>query len=229
MNGIFYGVSVGPGDPELLTVKAVKLLEKVDIIATPRTFDRNNVEKTLALDIASGVVDLSGKEILKLDFLMTRDENLQGKRHEEIAEQMAEKLRRGKDVAMLNLGDASLYATFSYIMELLKNQGFSVEIIPGVPSFCAIAAKLQTSLTTMNQPLHILPAGRLEEVFPLEGTKVVMKTGKSMGKVKSFLLKQEKVYQVQGMERCGLTDEKIIHSVEELEEDLGYFTTLIIK
>lgn len=229
MNGIFYGVSVGPGDPELMTLKAVKTLEKVCIIATPRTYDQNNVEKTLALDIACGAVNLEKKEILKLDFLMSRDKTLIKKRHKEISETIAEKLRQGNDVALLNLGDASLYSTCSYIMEILKKMGFTVEIIAGVPSFCAVAAQLQTSLTTMNQPLHILPAGSISSVFPLKGTKVVMKTGKSMGNLKEYLENVEPPVSVEGIERCGLPEEKIIHSVEELDPDLGYFTTLILK
>lgn len=229
MNGIFYGVSVGPGDPELLTLKAVKILEKTKIIASPRTISESEGEKNLALDIAAQVVDLSQKEILKLDFIMSRNTEKTNAQHEKIGKMITDKLKNGEDVAMVNLGDASLYATFSYIMEIVKKAGFSVEIIAGVPSFCAVAAKLQTSLTTMKQPLHILPGGSVESIIPLHGTKVVMKTGKTMGEVKKYLESQENSLEVCGVELCGLENERIFQSVEEIPEDSSYFTTLIIK
>lgn len=229
MNGTFYGVSVGPGDPELLTLKAVRLLDRVPIIATPRTYSPTGEENTLALDIAAVEVDFSQKEILKLDFLMSRDKEKIALRHDEIAETIAQKLRTGGDVAMLNLGDASLYATCSYIMERLKEQGFSIEIISGVPSFCAMAGVLESSLTTMQEPLHIVPYGSLVETLPLSGNKVVMKTGKSMKDLKAFMADHGHEWEVQGVERCGLPEERIFHSLEEIPEDASYFTTLLIK
>lgn len=223
-NGIFYGVSVGPGDPELMTLKAVKVLEKVPVIATPQT----SSTQTLAYDIACQVVDLSQKELIKLDFLMTRDQEKMRERHVEIADHIIKKLKLGQDVAMLNLGDVSIYSTFSYIMDIVKEQGFLVEIVAGVPSFCAVAATLQTSLTTMQQPLHIMPAGSLEGLLPVEGAKIVMKTGKSMEKVKGLLEEQEEL-QIMAVENCGLQNEKIYRSLEEIEENAGYFTTILIK
>lgn len=229
MNGTFYGVSVGPGDPELLTLKAVRLLTRVNIIATPRTYSPTGEESTLALEIAAAEVDFSQKEILKLDFLMSRNKEKITQRHEEITETIAQKLRTGEDVAMLNLGDASLYATCSYIMEGLKEQGFALEIISGVPSFCAMAGTLQSSLTTMQEPLHILPYGKLQEVLPLSGNKVVMKTGKSMAELKEFMAQQGELWEVQGVERCGLPEERIFYSLDEIPDDTSYFTTLFIK
>lgn len=223
--GTFYGVSVGPGDPELMTLKAVKTLEQVSVIATPRT----GGTQTLALDIAKQVVNLENKTILPLDFLMTRDKLKQQSRHHEIKESIAAHLRFGEDVAMLNLGDASLYSTVSYMVELLKEDGFSIEIVAGVTSFCAVAATLQTSLTTMSKPLHILPSHCLDDVLPLDGTKVVMKTGKAMGELKQMLLQQEPRFKVQAVQNCGLANEKICKTAEDIDSDASYFTTLIIQ
>ena len=107
--GIFYGVSVGPGDPELMTRKAVRVIEECGVIVAPMT----KGEKTLALDIARGAANLSRKEIVPIEFLMTRDREAQRQRHMEIAEQIAGYLRGGQDVTMLNLGDVSIYSTFS--------------------------------------------------------------------------------------------------------------------
>ena len=141
--GTFYGVSVGPGDPELLTLKAVRVLAQCPILAVPETKSGG----TLALDIAAAAVDLSGKTILKLPFPMTRKEAETRANHEVQARRIVEQLQAGKDVAMVNLGDVSVFSTFSYLMELVKAAGCPVEMIPGVTSFCAVASRLQTSLT----------------------------------------------------------------------------------
>ena len=177
--GIFYGVGIGPGDPELITRKAVRILESCPVIAAPQT----GGERTLALEIARQAADLSGKTIVTLPFAMSRDREKQRAAHETAVEAIVPHLREGRDVAMLNLGDVSIYATYGYLMGLIQEQGFETEMIPGVPSFCAAAARLGISLTEMNQPLHILPAGgcAVEEELALTGTKVLMKSGKIVG------------------------------------------------
>lgn len=223
--GIFYGVSVGPGDPELITLKAVKVLEKVDTIATPRTKGEN----TLALDIVSQVVDMSGKEIIYQDFLMSRDKVLVHQRHLEIAETVKQYLDKGQDVAMLNLGDVSVFSTFSYIMEIIAEQGYTVEVIAGVTSFCSVASTLKLSLTSMNEPLHIMPASNIEDVIKLSGTKVIMKAGKSMHKVKQVIIENNLQDRVKAVQNCGLPNQVICNNIDELSDDLSYFTTLIIN
>lgn len=223
--GKFYGISIGPGDPELITLKALKCIEKLNILTTPRTKGEN----TLALDIVSKVCDVSQKEVVMLDFLMSRDKSKMKERHKEIAQTIRTKLDSGQDVGMLNLGDVSVYSTFSYIMDILKNDGYQVEIIPGVTSFCAVAGVLQQSLTTMNEPLHIMPASTIEEVIDLTGTKVIMKAGKSMGNVKQIIKEKGLSDRVKGVQNCGLSNEIICKTVDDLSEDASYFTTLIIN
>lgn len=219
--GKFYGVSVGPGDPELITIKAKKIMEKCQVIASPVT----SGDKTLALDIASGIVDFCDKKIVKMKFLMIRDKEKLNENHINEAKKICEYLRGGQDVAMLNLGDASLYSSFSYIAKIIEDFGYEVEVIPGVTSFCASAAKLKTSLTEMSKPLHIFPAGQIENVIDLEGTKVIMKSGKSIKEVKNKL----KYRDVKAVQNCGLPEEKICHSAEEISDDASYFTTLLVK
>ncbi|MFI3238320.1 MAG: precorrin-2 C(20)-methyltransferase [Lachnospiraceae bacterium] len=225
MSGILYGVGVGPGDPELLTIKAVKTIEKCAVVAIPKTKEKS----TLAFDIASGVCDMSAKEILELNFLMTRDKELLHKSHMDVANQIKNCLDAGQDVAMLNLGDVSVYSTFSYIMEMLEEEGYYVEMIPGITSFCAVAATLGTSLTTMHKPLHIFPAGQLEDILPLEGTKVVMKSGSAIGAVKEYLKQEASNQQIMAVSNCGLPNEVVCKTVEDISDDLSYFTTIIIK
>ena len=119
-NGVLYGVSVGPGDPELMTLKAVRCLEKCPVIAAPQTAGG----RMLALDIARGAVGLDGKTILPLRFAMSRDPEVLRASHEEAARAVKEYLDAGQDVAMLNLGDVSVYATFGYLQEILEAEGY---------------------------------------------------------------------------------------------------------
>lgn len=220
--GILFGVSVGPGDPELMTLKAVRILNQVSVVAVPKA------SHTLAYDIACQVVDLSQKELIYLEFLMVRDREKMEARHKELAETLLKKLRQGEDVAMLNLGDASLYATFSYIAKLVEEAGFPVEVVAGVNSFSAVAATLEVSLTTLSEPLHILPSAKIQEILPLSGNKVVMKTGKAMATLKAQLREHPEL-EVMAVQNCGLKDEKICRSLEEISDDASYFTTLIVK
>ena len=111
--GVLYGVSVGPGDPELITLKAVRLIKECPVLAVPRTKGEN----TLALSIVKQAADIRGKEIVYTDFSMTRDKEVLNKNYDRIAGLLAEYLEKGQNVAMLNIGDISIYSTFSYVGE----------------------------------------------------------------------------------------------------------------
>ena len=224
--GVFYGVGIGPGDPELLTLKAVRVLESCYVIAAPQT----KSEQMLALDIASAAVDLSNKEIVPLFFTMERDKERQRAAHLEAADRLEVYLADGQDVAMLNLGDVSIYATYSYLMEIFKERGYETVMIPGVPSFCAVAARLGESLTEMNTPLHILPAGAvpLSESLSMSGTKVLMKSGKRLHEVADALDRQGLLSHAKMVKNCGLPDERVCTDLYA-QESAGYFATIIVK
>lgn len=225
--GTFYGVSVGPGDPELLTRKAIRLLETCPVIAAPRTASG----EMLALDIARQAVDLTGKTILPLDFTMERDRSKWHSAHENAAAQIEPYLAAGQDVAMLNLGDVSIYATFGYIQAILQDRGYPTGMVPGVPSFCAVAARLNVGLTEPNQPLHIVPAGdeSLEETLALPGTKILMKSGSRIPQVVEALHRTGQLQHAAMVQNCGLPGEQVHSTLETLPETTGYFATVIVK
>ena len=227
IKGVFYAVGIGPGDPELLTVKAVKLLERCPVIAAPRT----RSGEMLALRIARQAVSLEGKTVLPLFFPMCRDKEGQRAAHEAAAAQVASRLDRGEDVAMLNLGDVSIYATCGYVMELLREQGYRTEMVPGVPSFCAVAARLGISLTTMNAPLHLVPAGGgpLEETLAMPGTKVLMKSASQMGRVLETLRDTGLLNCSAMVQDCGLPGERVYETMEDVPDSAGYFATIVVK
>lgn len=223
MNGILYGVSVGPGEPELMTIKAVRIIEKCEVIAVPRT--RN--ENTLALDIASQICDISKKEIVYIDYKMSREKAVRESFHRETAERLAVILSTGKNIAFLNIGDVSIYSTFSYIAELIAAQGFCTEYIPGVTSFCAAAAAVGKPLVCGKNPLIIAPASskELESLLKSSGTTVIMKSSAASEKAMESLSGKD----VFAVSECGLSGEKIYSCFEEIPRNCGYFTTIIVS
>ncbi|MEG2081905.1 MAG: precorrin-2 C(20)-methyltransferase [Oscillospiraceae bacterium] len=228
MSGILYGVSIGPGDPELLTIKAVKTIKSCPIIATPVTKGEN----TLALDITKGAVDITEKEIVQLPFKMTRDTAEMEKNHREVAQIIEAYLDKNLDVAFLNLGDISVYSTFAYIMDIAVQDGYTVKMIPGVTSFCAVAAELTMGLTTMNKAVHIIPASSgisLSQALEMEGTKVLMKSGTSIATVKKAIEDKGLCGKTQLVQNCGLPNQVVCKDISKAKDDASYFTTIIVK
>jgi precorrin-2/cobalt-factor-2 C20-methyltransferase len=124
-----------------MTLKAVSCIRKCSVLAVPRTADGNS----FALSIAAGAVDISEKQIEYLDLPMTRDPDKLTESHGDAAERIAVHLDAGRDVAVLNLGDASLYSSYSYLCRILLDRGYDAETVPCVTSFCACAAVFLTA------------------------------------------------------------------------------------
>lgn len=224
-NGILYSVGVGPGDPELLTLKALRTIARCPVVAAPRT----RGGEMLALDIARQAADLKGKLILPLDFAMSRDADARERDHRAAAEAVEAQLAAGRDVALLNLGDVSVYATCAYLRELLKAKGYESVMVPGVTSFCAVAARLDESLTDMDEPLHIFPAGawNVEEALAYPGTKVLMKSGKSLHQVLEALSRTGASASM--VSNCGLPGEIVCRDLKQAPADAGYFATIVVR
>ena len=225
--GVCWGVGVGPGDPELITLKAARVLERCPVIAAPRT----QSGEMLALDIVRGAVDLSGKTILPLAFTMSQDKAVLQASHEAAADAVQAHLDRGEDVAMPNLGDVSIYATWGYVMQVLEGRGYETVMIPGVPSFCAAAARLNATLVSWGSPLHIIPVGK-GPVAPLveqPGGKVLMKAGRGLSEIAQALGRTGQLDRAALVEDCGLPTERVWTDWDRLPQDVGYFATVIVK
>lgn len=226
--GILHGVSVGPGDPELMTLKAVRCIEQCPVLAAPQTA----AGRMLALDIAKGAVDVSGKIILPLHFAMSRDSEVLKASHAAAADAVRVHLDAGRDVALLNLGDVSIYATYGYLEEILTAQGYAAVRIAGVPSFCAAAARLGQSLTGgMEQPLTIAPGCHVEQVLTAPGAKVLMKTGRRLPKTLDALRERGLLANSAMVCNCGLPDEAVFPALTDYDpaQDAGYFATILVK
>ncbi len=226
--GTLHGVSVGPGDPELMTLKAVRCIEQCPVLAAPQTA----AGRMLALDIAKGAVDVSGKIILPLHFAMSRDPEVLKASHAAAADAVRAHLDAGRDVALLNLGDVSIYATYGYLEEILTARGYAAVRIAGVPSFCAAAARLGQSLTGgMEQPLTITPGRHVEQVLAVPGAKVLMKTGRHLPKTLDALRERGLLANSAMVCNCGLPDEAVFPTLTDYDpaQDAGYFATILVK
>lgn len=222
--GVFYAVSVGPGDPELLTRQACRVLADCPVVAAPRM----KSGRMLALDIAGGAVDMRGKTILPLDFTMAHDAAVREESYRTAAAAIKAELSVGRDVAMVNLGDVSVYATAYYILERIRSDGFEVVMCPGVTSFCAVAARLGRSLTRMDEPLHILPGSTdLNNALALPGTKVVMKSGKAIHETAEALKRHGLLANAGMVADCGLETEQVYTDLRQLPEEISYFATIV--
>ena len=225
MSGKLSGVGVGPGDPKLMTYLAVETIQNCPVIAVPA----DGKEHAISYKIASGIVkDMDQKECLGLSSPMTKDSNVLNENYQNVSKEIMKKLDEGKDVAYLTLGDPTIYSTYIYIQRIIKESGYEAEIINGIPSFCAVAAKLGDSLADRSEQLHIIPSSYdIEEALELPGNKILMKAASKLADVKRIL--QELNMEAQMIENCGMEDEKIYHSVEEMPEKAAYYTTLVVK
>ena len=158
MKGILYGVGVGPGDPELLTAKAIRLLRECDAVAAPKSTDGRQT----ALDIASPYIG-QDKSILLFDMPMTHDRQARNASHDAAADALCALLDEGKTVVFLTLGDPTIYSTYWYVHKRVAARGYAAELVPGVPSFCAAAAAMGRALCEDGEMLQIIPQQGADE------------------------------------------------------------------
>lgn len=217
--GKFYAVGTGPGNPELLTLKAVNIIEKCQVIAAAESGGRDNI----ALKTASDYI--GGKEVVICDMPMIRDEVELGRIHDATSKQMAEILDEGKDIAFLTLGDPAVYSSAMYIFERVKALGYDAEMVPGITSFSASAAALGVSLCERAEPLHVIPASyKGGEFDDLYGTKVYMKSGKGLQKLRERLHGRGAMM----VENASMEDERIYTDLDGMEGEPGYFSLVIV-
>lgn len=217
--GVLYGVGVGPGDPELLTVKAVRIIREADVVAVP---DGQTARKIAA-------AYLEGKDVQTFSMPMLRDRALLAQKHDEAADRICALLDVGKTVAFLTLGDPTVYSTYMYVHKRVSARGYEAQLVPGVPSFCAVAARLGDSLCEGAEPLMIVPASykNADACLDFPGNKVFMKAGKSMGKLCGRL--RERGDCAQMVENCGMQNERVFRSLDEIDPDAGYFSVVLVK
>ena len=223
-NGKLYGVGVGPGDPELMTVKAVRLLSEADVIAVP---DKGSGEKT-ALTIARPYI--GEKPVLLCRTPMIRDPEELDRGYEAAADQICAELDRGRTVVFLTLGDPTVYSTFLYIHKKVRGRGYDSELVPGVPSFCAVAARLGEPLCERRERLMIIPGGSdVSDILGTEGSKVFMKSGSSILQLQEQLRQAGLLDRAMAVENCSMAGERVWEHFGDMDEPSGYFCTVLLR
>ena len=229
--GCLYGIGVGPGDPELLTLKALKALQKAPVICVPQAANRRD---SYALNIVRSYVN-SDQEIMRVPF-PTDDADGAAQVWREASAMLVERLKKGQDVAFLTEGDPMLFSTFSYVLAGVQElcPDAPVQIIPGVSSVMAAAASSQVPLATHGQRLAILPAAYglddLSEVTSKFDTVVLMKVSPNVAETLANLEELGLTGQSTYVRRVTTGREKVIKDLTKIaDEDLDYFSLLIVK
>lgn len=223
--GILHGVGVGPGDPELLTLKAQRILSQADVIAVP---DKGAGEKT-ALNIIGNLAE--GKPLLYCSAPMVRDPVQLEAAYTENAEKIAALLDDGKTVAFITLGDPSVYSTYLYTHRRVLAMGYEARIIPGVPSFCAVAAALGEGLCEGSDRLLIVPASHQDigDCLTVDANYVFMKAGREIGKLRDTLAAHGLLDRAAMVENCGMETERVYPRFAGAPDGSGYFSVVLVK
>lgn len=222
--GCLYGVGVGPGDPELLTLKAARLIREADIVAVP---DKGSGEKT-AFNIVKDLVE--GKDIIYCPTPMVRDRARLEACYQKVADQICVFLEEGKRVVFITLGDPTVYSTYIYVHWKVLAAGYDAQLVPGVPSFCAVAARLNTSLCEGADRLLIVPASYdAADCLDFPANKVFMKAGKAIGDLKEQLREKGLLDRASMVANCGMEGEQVFPHLADLEDSTGYFSVVLVK
>ncbi len=230
MKGILYGIGVGPGDPELLTCKAVRILQEVDCVAVP-VAER---DKESAAHRIAGKYIRSGCPVIELEFPMTRDQDLLEEAWRQGCETIKELLDQGRSVAFLTLGDAMLYSTYIYLNQFLGRAGCRVQTIPGITSFSAAAAAGGIPLAFGDEKMAVLPGSAVAELnngnLDHFDTVVIFKVARQYQKLIAALEKAGRLDNSVLVMSCGHPEEQVVTDLRSMVgQDLSYFSLIISR
>ena len=226
MNGVLYGVGVGPGDPELITLKSLRLIKSTEVIAYPKL----KGSKSFARNIIEEFIDLPKVEIA-IEIPMTVNRLPAQRAYNAAAKEISTHLNMGKNVVFLCEGDPFFYGSFMYLHSRLYKK-YLVEIIPGVSSMTACAAMAKKPLAARNEVLTVLPGPlskkELERRLADNNSSAIMKVGRHIKKIKSVIdrlgLMDSSLY----IERASLKGQKVLKLIDA-PEVAPYFSMVLVN
>ncbi|WP_407454233.1 precorrin-2 C(20)-methyltransferase [Methanobrevibacter sp.] len=226
--GKLYGIGVGPGDTELLTLKAARILETVPVIFSPKSSkEKDSIALSIVKPILEKREDYNRLMIVAPIFPMIEDKSELEKIWDSASEMIAQYLDSGRDVAFVTLGDTSVFSTYSYVQKRLIDE-YEIETIPGITSFTACAAAKNKALVEQNQILTIVPKidDRLEQVLEYSDSIVLMKASRNTDELEATIDEKDRKKEIYSVQNCTREDEKII---EGFSTEKPYLTTTIIQ
>ena len=228
MAGKLYGIGVGPGDPEYMTLKAVRLIRECDVVAYPV---KKEGEESVALNIARGAMEIPDEKIQEVLFVMNPDKKIRETCRKEATDKIKAILDEGKNIAMLALGDIGIYSTYSYVHKELIKEGYDVQMISGIPSFCAGASLANISIVEGNEGFGVVPSVKgIDDVIKALDTfdnLVIMKVGNYVKAVYDLLCERGISENAIVISNVGLEGEYV--GPLDPDREYGYFTTMVIK
>ncbi|MEW8955077.1 cobalt-factor II C(20)-methyltransferase [Clostridium sp.] len=212
------GIGVGPGDKELVTMKAVRIIKEADVIVAPTATEGG---ESIALETVKDYIKEKTEVILKQFPMGTKDKDIKVK---EAYKTIEEKLKEGKKVVFLTIGDPYVYSTYIHLLKHMEDLGFQVETIPGITSFCAAASIVNRTLVVGNEPLLIIPAARVGDIKD-ERYVVIMKVYKKEEEVLNTL--EEKGFNYVYVSRAGREGQIVLDDREEILKCRDYMSLII--
>ena len=224
--GKFYGIGVGVGDPENITVKATKKLHEVDVIVLP---EAKSGEGSTAFNIVKEYVK-AGVEQMFLEFPMIKDVEARKVFRKNNADKISAELEKGKNVAFLTIGDPMTYSTYTYVLEHIADD-VEVETVAGITSFNSIAARLNVPLMIGDEDLKVVSVNRKTDIYKeIENNDnlVLMKISRNFEKIKKAIIETGNKENAVIVSDCGKDNEVVYWDIESVEE-VPYFSTMILK
>ncbi len=229
MKGKLIGIGVGPGDPELLTIKAVNTIKKLDVVICP---EAKTGKGSFAFDIAKQYIQ-NHTEVLVLLFPMVHDMEVMQRSWKENAAIIEQKIREGKTVGFITLGDPAVYSTYMYILPYLSDD-IIVETIAGITSFSAIAATQNLPLVLWEESFGVTAlkkgAQSVEKVLDVYDNTVIMKPSHDPQRLAEILEEKDLADKFVLISKCSTDEEIITRDINDLKRgDIPYLSTLIVK
>lgn len=231
--GHFYTVGIGPGDPGLLTLDAVKVIESADVIVAPRS---EIAKSSLALDVVQQYIP-EKTDVIEHVYPMVRDPEVASANWAKISTRVGELLEQGLSVAHITLGDPMIYSTAHYLLEGFPAMVTAdrIHVIPGISAFQKAIALGQVTATIQNDRMLLMPASKLEEVEKaLQNceTLVLYKAGKGFNKLCELLERYNLAASAMAVFYAGIEGREVVYkSLEGLKdvEPPGYMATVVIR
>ncbi len=225
-----HGIALGPGDPELLTLKALRILNEVDVIFYPGSIN-SGVRKSFVYPILQ-FHKLEDKELKGFFLKMSNDRSQASEVYEATAQEIKQAYHSGKKIAIVCEGDISLYASFSYLLAKLQKLELPVSLVPGINSFSLGAAQHQVPLSLLNDKVAVIPRvksiDQITQYFQEFDTVILMKIRSGWNDFQSELAQKD--WKCYYCERLGTKEEFITSDLTTLtQREIPYFSLLIIK
>lgn len=231
---VFTGIGVGPGDPELLTLKAVRLIKEADVVAYLTNDKGESQAKVIASQcLAESAVVGEGQQMLPVQMPMKNQRDAANHAYDKAASQISEYIAAGKNVVFLCEGDPLFFGSFSYLLDRLSGIGICCDVVPGITSFSSATARLVEPLSMLTESVAILNGRHSEEklirALREHDSLIIMKAGPYREKILSALNKADRLPGARYLEYIGRDNELVEYDVTRLPSGKGpYFSLFIV-